>query len=186
MTTIRASSDSPGIGTGLRPGLILFTYVTGIAAMIEPPSIVTLTGQPAAVIRLTIPRHEISNAMGPAIGELIACLAGQGMMPAGPVYAHHFRLDPDVFDFEVGVPVAGNFEPEGRVLAASTPSGKAVMTTLHGPYDGLPEGWGEFHQRILSAGMPLAGNFWEIYAQGPESGTPPDQWRTELYMALES
>lgn len=154
--------------------------------MIEPPSILTLTGQPAAVIRLTISRHEISNAMGPAIGELIACLAGQGLMPSGPVYAHHFRLDPDVFDFEVGVPVTGDFEPEGRVLAASTPAGKAVMTTLHGPYDGLPDGWGEFHMKIQSAGLPLAGNFWEVYARGPESGTDQDQWRTELYMALES
>lgn len=152
--------------------------------MIEPPSIVHLAPRPAAVIRFTIPRNEISAVMGPAIGELIACLTGQGLMPAGPVYSHHFRLDPDVFDFEVGVPVAGDFEPEGRVLAGSTPSGKAAMTTLHGSYDGLPEGWGEFHQRILSAGMPLAGDFWECYAEGPESGGDPSQWRTELYMAL--
>ena len=154
--------------------------------MIEPPSIVHLAPRPAAVIRFTIPRNEIATVMGPAIGELIACLAGQGLMPSGPVYAHHFRLDPEVFDFEIGVPFAGDFEPEGRVLAGSTPSGKAVMTTLHGPYDGLPDGWGEFHQRILSASLPLAGNFWESYAKGPESGLDPTQWRTELYMALES
>lgn len=154
--------------------------------MIEPASIVEIAPRPAAVIRLTIPRHEISTVMGPAIGELIACLTGQGLVPAGPVYAHHFRLDPQVFDFEVGVPVAGDFTGEGRVQVGATPGGKAVMTTLHGPYDGLPAGWGEFHSNVQAAGMELAGNFWEAYSKGPESGTDPSQWRTELYMALKS
>ena len=154
--------------------------------MIDPPRLVNVVSQPAATIRLTIARHEISQVMGPAIGELIACLTGQGLMPSGPVYSHHFRLDPEVFDFEVGVPYSGDFAPEGRVVAGSTPGGKAAMTTLHGPYDGLPEGWGEFHQRVLSEGWPLAGNFWETYAKGPESSLDPADWRTELYMAMKS
>ena len=45
--------------------------------MLDKPSIVQTTAQPTAVIRLTIPRAEIQNVMGPGYRELMAAVAAQ-------------------------------------------------------------------------------------------------------------
>ena len=50
--------------------------------MIDTPEIIQTTTVPTARIRLTIPRSEIRNVMGPGIGELMAVLGAQGISPA--------------------------------------------------------------------------------------------------------
>ena len=79
--------------------------------MLETPTIVDAKGQPAAVIALRIPRAEIQKVMGPAIGEVMAAVSSQGIGPAGAVFSNHFEMSPDVFDFEVGVPVRSGVKP---------------------------------------------------------------------------
>ena len=39
------------------------------------------------------------------IGELMAAVAAQGVEVAGPLFTHHLRMDPQIFDFELGLPV---------------------------------------------------------------------------------
>ena len=53
-----------------------------------------------------IPRAEIQKVMGPGYREVMAAVAAQGIAPVGPWFTHHLRMDPDTFDFEIGVPVA--------------------------------------------------------------------------------
>src|SRR3989442_1573127 len=53
--------------------------------MLDKPQIVRTEAQLTAVIRLTIPRAEIQTVMGPAIAEVMAAVAAQGLGPAGPV-----------------------------------------------------------------------------------------------------
>jgi hypothetical protein len=62
--------------------------------------------QLTAVIRRTVPRREIRHEMGPGIAEVMDAAAAQGVIPAGPAFSHHLRMDPDIFDFVIGVPVA--------------------------------------------------------------------------------
>ncbi len=152
--------------------------------MLDTPEIVQTEARPTAVIHLTIPRNEITQVMGPAIGEVMSALAMQGVAPAGPVFSHHFRMDPDVFDFEVGVPVAAPITESGRVKAGELPAATVARAVYHGPYEGLGSAWGEFTAWIAEAGHTSAGNLWESYASGPESGNDPGQWRTELNRPL--
>lgn len=153
--------------------------------MLDEPQIVETQAQPTGVIRLTIPRAEIQKVMGPAIGEVIAAAAAQGVGPAGPVYSHHFKMDPEVFDFEVGVPVSGSIKPTGRVVGSQLPAGRAVARTIYrGPYEGLGAAWGEFCQWISAQGHKTADNLWERYLAGPESSPDPARWETELNRPL--
>lgn len=71
--------------------------------MLEKPRIAQTAAQATAIIRLTIPREEIRNVMGPGHRELIAAIAAQGIAPAGPWFTHHLRMDPEIFDFEIYV-----------------------------------------------------------------------------------
>ena len=59
--------------------------------MLDKPRIVQTAAQLTALIRLTIPRVEIQNVMGPGIAELMAAIAAQGTAPAGPIFSHHLR-----------------------------------------------------------------------------------------------
>ncbi len=152
--------------------------------MIDTPEVVQSDTQLAAVIRLTIPREEIRNAMGPAIGEVIAAVTAQGIGPAGPVFSHHFRMDPKVFDFEVGVPVRTAVAATGRVIAGTLPSARVARTVFHGSYEGLGAAWAEFGAWITTRGHTPATDMWESYLAGPESSPDPAKWRTQLNRPL--
>lgn len=152
--------------------------------MLDNPQITQAAVQTTAVIRLTIPRAEIQKVMGPGFGELIAALASQGIAPAGPMYSHHFRMDPEIFDFEIGVPVSSPISPTGRVHPGELPAAKVARTVYQGPYEGLGPAWGEFDAWIAAQGLTSAPNLWEFYVTGPESNPDPAAWRTELNRPL--
>jgi effector-binding domain-containing protein len=154
--------------------------------MLDQPEIVRTDAQLTAVIRLTIPRAEIRNVMGPGIAELMAAVAAQGMAPAGPVFSHHLRMDPATFDFEIGVPVTAPVSATGRVKAGRLPAATVARTVYHGPYEGLGPAWGEFGAWIVAEGHTPAPNLWECYVAGPESNPDPATWRTELNRPLTS
>ena len=153
--------------------------------MIDTPAITATKIQPTAVIHLTIPRAEIQQVMGPAHQELFAALAAQGVKATGAWFSHHFRMDPATFDFEVGVPVSAPVTPTGRVTNSQLPAAARVARTVyHGGYEGLGAAWGEFEGWIAREGHKAAPELWEIYAAGPESGSDPAGWRTELNRPL--
>src|SRR5882757_7917642 len=105
--------------------------------MLATPEIIQTDVQEAAVIRLTIPRSEMMKVFGPAVGELMATLAAQGVEPVGAVFSHHLKMAPDTFDFELGVKVASPVKAAGRVKPGELPAARVARTIYHGPYDGL-------------------------------------------------
>ncbi len=152
--------------------------------MLDKPQIVQTQAQPAAAIRLTIPRAEMQSVMGPAIAEVMAAISAQGIAPAGPVFAHHLKMDPDIFDFEVGIPVMTPVSAEGRVIPSSLPAATAARTVYHGPYEGLPAAWDEFMEWIATEGHDSAPDLWECYLVHADSNPDPAAWRTELNRPL--
>jgi len=154
--------------------------------MLDQFQIVETRAQPTAVIRMTVPRAEIQSVMGPAIAEVMAAAAAQGIGPAGPVFSHHFRMDPEVFDFEVGVPVSGPVTETGRVKASQLPAATVARAIYRGPYEGLGAAWGELCQWMAAEGHQPAENLWEFYVAGPESSPDPAKWQTELNRPLQT
>src|SRR5689334_1538916 len=141
--------------------------------MIATPQIIQTEAQQAAVIHLTIPRSEMMTVFGPAVGELMTTLAAQGVEPVGSVFAHHLKMTPDTFDFELGVKVASPVKASGRVKPGELPAVKVARTIYSGPYDGLPSAWGEFTAWMKANGHEQAEDLWELYAIGPHSTPDP-------------
>jgi effector-binding domain-containing protein len=152
--------------------------------MIDTPSIVQTAAQPTACIHLVVPREEVRNVMGPGYRELMDAVTAQGVAPAGPWLNHHLRMNPEVFDFELSVPVAAPVSPVGRVTMGQLPAARVARTVYHGPYEGLPAAWREFEAWIAAEGHKPAPDLWECYVAGPESGPDPGTWRTELNRPL--
>ena len=152
--------------------------------MIDKPQIVQTAAQATAVIHLTVPREEIRSVMGPGHRELMAAVAAQGIVPAGPWFTHHFKVPDETFDFEIGVPLSTPVAAAGRVRPGQLPAARVARTVYHGPYEGLPSAWGEFMDWVGAGGHTPATDLWEIYVAGPESGPDPATWRTELNRPL--
>ena len=152
--------------------------------MLEKPTIQQTQTQKAAVIRLTIPRNKIQEEMGPGYNELMTTLKEQGITPTGPWFSHHFRMDPAVFDFEIGVPVSSDVKPAGRVKVGELPAARVARTVYQGGYEGLGPAWGEFDAWLAREGHNTIGDLWEVYAAGPETGPDSSNYRTELNRPL--
>ena len=152
--------------------------------MIEPPQIAERAAGHAAVIALVIPRGEMPRHFGPAVAEIMAELARQGIAPAGPVVAHHLRMPPGQFDFEVGVPVARPVTAAGRVAPRDTPSRTVARTVYHGDYPGLFGAWGAFMEWIAANGHTPAADLFETYLTDPSAVSDPAEYRTLLERPL--
>jgi effector-binding domain-containing protein len=152
--------------------------------MIDTPEIIQTTTVATAAIRLTIPRSEIRNVMGPGIGELMAVLGAQGVAPAGPWLTRHLRMDPAVFDFEICVPVTRPVKATGRVEPGQLPAATVARTVYHGDYEGLGAAWQEVDAWIVAQGRTPGPSLWEVYLTDPHSNTDRATWRTELNRPL--
>lgn len=152
--------------------------------MIETPYQTSTSAQAIAKIPLRIPREEIQQAMGPGIQELFAILKAQEIAPVGPWLTHHLTMSPEIFDFEICVPVAVSVVETGRVKPGVLPAAIVLRTVYQGPYEGLGAAWGEFQAWIAAQGHETADELWECYLVGPESSPDPANWRTELTKPL--
>ena len=154
--------------------------------MISPPQIIETTAQPAAVIHMKIPRNEMMQKFGPAVGELMATLAAQGVAPQSAVFAHHLTTSSEFFDFELGVKVSAPVKAVGRVKPGELPAAKVARTVYAGPYEGLFAAWGEFDAWMNANGLEKAPSLWELYETGPQTTPDPKGWRTELNRPLKN
>jgi effector-binding domain-containing protein len=152
--------------------------------MIEEPRLEQTQAHDPAVIQLTIPREKIRDVMGSGLAELRTAVAAQGIAATGPWFTHHLSMQPDTFDFEIGVPVSKPVSPAGRVRPSQMPAMKVARTILHGDYEGLASGWGEFDAWIAAHGHKPGPDLWEVYLVGPETEPNASKWRTELSRPL--
>ncbi len=154
--------------------------------MIEPPHLIELPARLTAIIRLTVPREQIQQVMDHNIQELLVAFAEQGVAPSGPLFTHHLRIDPKIFDFELGFPVTTAVAPtETGVLPSEWPAMKVARTVYQGSYEGLAAAWGEFHAWIAANGHAPTIDLWQSFLYGPESNpTDPSTWRTALIRPL--
>jgi effector-binding domain-containing protein len=106
--------------------------------------------------------------------------------PIGSLFAHHLKMSPDIFDFELGVKVSTPVKATGRVKPGELPAAKVARTVYSGPYEGLPAAWGEFNKWIRANGHERVDTLWELYSVGPQSTPDPAGWRTELNRPLKN
>lgn len=152
--------------------------------MIDAPFVVTTEPMLIAKIPFTIPWLQVRQVMGPAISEVKAAVAAQGIGAPAPWFTHYLKLDPALTDFEVCVPVTRPVVETGRVRAGVWPATRVARTTYHGGYEGLSGGWSDLKMWLKANGHEAGTGFWECYAVGPEAGEIPRRWRTQLVLPL--
>jgi effector-binding domain-containing protein len=152
--------------------------------MIEKPQAIETAAQQIATIHIETPRSNMQHVMGPGIAEAMAAAKAQGIGPTGPWFAHHLKMTPESFDFDICVPVSAPVTAVGRVKPWQRPALKVVRTVYYGTYDELGGAWHEFAEWIEANGYKTANDLYECYLVGPESSPNPADWRTELSRSL--
>ncbi len=152
--------------------------------MIDCPQIIENFELCVALIPLEIEAAQIRSVMQPTLAELRKAVAEQGIEPSGPWLTHHLQRPGQKFVFELCLPTPRPVKPAGRMRHGAISAQRVAQTSYFGDYSGLPGAWGEFSAWTAAQGFATRRDFWEIYAIGPESGLPPDQWRTDFSQPL--
>ena len=134
--------------------------------------------RPTLVVPATTTWQEFPALWRPLLDEVWACLRASGIQRG----CRNVMLYRDgVPHVEVGVVLAGECAPTGRVVRSSLPAGPVAMTVHHGSYAGL----GDAHQAVVdwcaANGRRPAGPRWEVY--GPHHDDPAEVW-TEVHHLL--
>ncbi|UWX57813.1 GyrI-like domain-containing protein [Chlorobaculum sp. MV4-Y] len=138
---------------------------------------------PALLIRTHTTMSELGSLFETGYHEILQLLAGQGKSPLGPPFARYYGMSTGSFEIEFGFPVEGEVEGKGRVVAGSTPSGKAASSLYIGPYGEIEGVYDALMKWVDDNGFELSGEAYEIYLDNPAE-TPPDQLRTRVYLML--
>lgn len=153
--------------------------------MIDTPQIIDIDpARATAVLRIHCPREELPCTMGRGVRELLDRIKAQGAQLMGPLFTHHLRRPTDSFDCEVGVAVSQPVQPAGRMRPGQWPAMRAARTLYRGHYEELPQAWLALRVWAAQQGLSATGELWECYITGPEIGSDPSAWRTELYLPL--
>ena len=128
------------------------------------------------------------GGLGQLFGEVFGYLGQRGIGPVGPpvgIY-HDKEFREDAVDAEVAVPVAGSV-PEGeRVKGRELPGAEQMACLVHeGSYETVGGTYGQLMKWVEANGYRVTGPCREVYLQGPESGSDPSTYVTEIQFPVE-
>ena len=131
----------------------------------------TVEPTPTAVVAAATTWAEFPLLWGPMLDQVWRFLRGGA--PEG-LYQHGHNImlyKDDIPNVEVGVQVAGSFDPAGPVVSSALPGGLVATATYTGPVAEI----GGTHQAVrewsTANGYRLVGPRWEIYGDpDPSSG----------------
>jgi effector-binding domain-containing protein len=148
-------------------------------------TIVEAPPTPTAVIAQATSWEEYPGLWGVLLGEVWAFLRGDGARGADLSPGRNIMVyTDDVPNVEVGVEVAGPFEPSGRVVPSTLPAGRAARAVSRGAPS--PEGIAAAHKAVIdwcdANGHERSGVRWEVYDHWRDDD--PDGFETEVYWLL--
>ena len=141
--------------------------------------IIPVEPQLAAVMRKVVPFAAIPETQRQARTAVAAALDGAGVQPLGPWLTVWRTPHDGVIDYAPGVFVPADTRAMGGIELFALPKGRAAHLRLHGPYEALPEAWGQLFGGCRA--HRLAGLNWEIYSVRDGA---PEGIQTDLYALL--
>jgi effector-binding domain-containing protein len=148
---------------------------------------ITIKSAPAlrvAALRDVVPHYpDISRLFD----ELCGFLGGARLQFTGPPLAlyHDGEYREQDVDIEVAAPFAGQLPAHPRVHERELPAEPVVACTVHkGRYEDLHQAYAAVLGWIEANGYRVCGPDREVYLRGPEPGTAPSQYVTELQVPV--
>ena len=141
--------------------------------------IVAVQPQLAAVMRKRVPFASIPETQRQARAALSIAFESAGVQPVGPWLTVWRTPQDGLIDYAPGVFVPENTREVDGIELFVLPQGQAAHLRLHGPYEELPDAWGQLFAACNA--HRLAGLNWEIYSV---SDGGQEKMQTDLYAFL--
>ncbi len=139
--------------------------------------------RPTLVVRKRAAVERLSEVLGPAWGEVMACAEKTGATPSDAPFVAYHNMDMQDLDLEIGFTFARPLEGNGDVRAGETPEGKTVQCLHMGPYDQVGAAYGAIEAWISERGLQHAGPAYEFYLNDPFE-VPEDQIQTRVVVPV--
>ncbi len=143
-----------------------------------------IPAQTAATVRQVLPSMD---QLGGLYEELFSYLAQHRVRFAGPAFTiyHDPEYHEQDVDVEVGVPVTDAVPSGDKVKTREMPAVKEMACIVHqGSYDTLSAPYNQLTMWIETNGYRIAGPPREIYVRGPETGSDPSTYVTEIQLPV--
>ncbi len=126
--------------------------------------------------------------IGPDVASAINGLYGRiqeaGAVPTGPPFLIAGMGIAGQMDIEVGAPCAPVPTPDADQHRGLLPAGKAAVITHRGPYEKIAPLYPALFEWAAAHGQRPTGSPREVYLNGPNDVTSPDEFVTELVLPI--
>src|SRR5579872_947505 len=167
-----------------------------MSEMLTQPKFENRGAQPYVGIRSCVSMQQVSTALPPLIGEVMAWLGARGSVPNGPPFFRYRVIDmARELEIDVGVPVATPLMGDGRIVTDVIPAGRYARVVHTGHYDQLIEAnkalqeWGKSNGVEWQKSEGEHGSVWasrlEIYLTNPPTEPDAQKWQTEIAYLVE-
>ena len=137
-----------------------------------------------AAVRESLRQSEIPQRIQSLLGEVWTHLRANGVPTDHNIAVYERALQRDgelVLDAVFGVEVLADFEPNARVVKASTPTGRVATAVHWGDYSGISEAHAALDQWCSEHGFRSDGPHWEVYGDWFDD---PAKVRTDVFVLL--
>ena len=149
-----------------------------------PVTFVTVEARPTAVIAQATSWEDFPSLWGQVLDDVYRFVRRRGDPATGDAserWQNVMLYKDDRPDVEVGVLVAGPFEPAGCVISSMLPGGEVATAIHRGDYAGLGATHDAVRAHVAAGGRELAGPRWEIDGHWRED---PAELETEVFWLL--
>lgn len=150
------------------------------------PEYIDFPGMRTVVVRFReLPMREMPTAMDEAFSTLGQAVQQGLFSPAGPAFSRYESVPDQTATFEIGFPVDEPLSEtvtvgDVKIIPSELPACRLATARHRGPYDGLPESWQSFMERLEADGKTPLMPFWEAYETKPGPDVAPETLVTGL------
>ncbi|MGV3540102.1 MAG: GyrI-like domain-containing protein [Rufibacter sp.] len=149
------------------------------------PQVAHRPTQHYVAIKAQVTQPQIPQLLPPLLPEVQAWLAARQIAPAGAPFFRYISCIDNLFEVEVGFPVAEALEGEEQITTGTSPEGTYAVLTITGPYTQIPQAHQELSAFIKRNDFTMAGPAIEVYLIGPATEPNPEKWQTEILLMVE-
>ncbi|MGW0174575.1 GyrI-like domain-containing protein [Rhodococcus sp. NPDC003322] len=129
---------------------------------------------------------DLPSLFDAGFGALGSAIGTGAVAPIGPAVAIYHGDPSQVFDLEIGFPIAQPLPASttvngALVVGSGLPAGPAAALTHLGPYDLLATAWEKLMSAVQAAGATIReGRLVEVYVTEPTPDADPKAMRTDV------
>ncbi|HLK25120.1 MAG TPA: GyrI-like domain-containing protein [Caulobacteraceae bacterium] len=141
---------------------------------------VEVAAGPLAAVRASTTFPGLGKAITGSLDQVYALLRRRNVTGLGHNVVVYPTFRPDGIEIVAGVQTPAPIEPEGSVIAAETPSGRAATAAYFGPYDKMQPAHQAIQRWLAEKGL-RSDVSWEVYGDWEED---PAKLRTDIYYRI--